>query len=40
LAIDAARVLGATRPPVVIGVGGYSSGPVVSWPRFVAFRRC
>ena len=28
-AIDAARVLGATRPSVVIGVGGYSSGPVV-----------
>ncbi len=27
--IDAARVLGATRPSVVIGVGGYSSGPVV-----------
>jgi UDP-N-acetylglucosamine--N-acetylmuramyl-(pentapeptide) pyrophosphoryl-undecaprenol N-acetylglucosamine transferase len=28
-AIDAARVLSATRPSVVIGVGGYSSGPVV-----------
>ena len=27
--IDAARVLGASRPSVVIGVGGYSSGPVV-----------
>ena len=27
--IDAARVLGATRPSVVIGVGGYTSGPVV-----------
>src|SRR6185503_13798716 len=27
--IDAARVLGATRPSVVIGVGGYSSGPIV-----------
>ena len=27
--IDAARVLGATHPSVVIGVGGYSSGPVV-----------
>jgi UDP-N-acetylglucosamine--N-acetylmuramyl-(pentapeptide) pyrophosphoryl-undecaprenol N-acetylglucosamine transferase len=28
-AIDAARVISATRPSVVIGVGGYSSGPVV-----------
>ena len=28
-AIDAARVLSETRPSVVIGVGGYSSGPVV-----------
>ena len=28
-AIDAGRVISATRPSVVIGVGGYSSGPVV-----------
>jgi len=27
--IDAARVIGRTRPSVVVGVGGYSSGPVV-----------
>ena len=29
-AIDAWRVLSRTKPSVVIGVGGYSSGPVVS----------
>ncbi|HXH24806.1 MAG TPA: undecaprenyldiphospho-muramoylpentapeptide beta-N-acetylglucosaminyltransferase [Vicinamibacterales bacterium] len=29
-AIDAWRVLGRRRPSVVIGVGGYSSGPVVA----------
>ena len=28
-ALDAARVLARTRPSVVLGVGGYSSGPVV-----------
>ncbi len=28
-ALDAARVIGRIRPSVVIGVGGYSSGPVV-----------
>ena len=28
-AVDAAGVIGRTRPTVVIGVGGYSSGPVV-----------
>jgi UDP-N-acetylglucosamine--N-acetylmuramyl-(pentapeptide) pyrophosphoryl-undecaprenol N-acetylglucosamine transferase len=28
-ALDAARVIGRTRPSVVLGVGGYSSGPVV-----------
>ena len=27
--IDAARVIARTRPSVVVGVGGYSSGPVV-----------
>jgi UDP-N-acetylglucosamine--N-acetylmuramyl-(pentapeptide) pyrophosphoryl-undecaprenol N-acetylglucosamine transferase len=27
--IDAGRVIGRTRPSVVVGVGGYSSGPVV-----------
>jgi UDP-N-acetylglucosamine--N-acetylmuramyl-(pentapeptide) pyrophosphoryl-undecaprenol N-acetylglucosamine transferase len=29
-AIDAWRVIGSRRPSVVIGVGGYSSGPVVA----------
>jgi UDP-N-acetylglucosamine--N-acetylmuramyl-(pentapeptide) pyrophosphoryl-undecaprenol N-acetylglucosamine transferase len=29
-ALDAAQVLSRTRPSVVIGVGGYSSGPVVA----------
>jgi UDP-N-acetylglucosamine--N-acetylmuramyl-(pentapeptide) pyrophosphoryl-undecaprenol N-acetylglucosamine transferase len=29
-ALDAALVIGRTRPGVVIGVGGYSSGPVVA----------
>jgi UDP-N-acetylglucosamine--N-acetylmuramyl-(pentapeptide) pyrophosphoryl-undecaprenol N-acetylglucosamine transferase len=29
-ALDAAMVIGRTRPSVVIGVGGYSSGPVVA----------
>jgi UDP-N-acetylglucosamine--N-acetylmuramyl-(pentapeptide) pyrophosphoryl-undecaprenol N-acetylglucosamine transferase len=28
-ALDAALVIGRTRPSVVLGVGGYSSGPVV-----------
>ena len=28
-ALDAALVIGRTRPSVVVGVGGYSSGPVV-----------
>ena len=28
-ALDAAQVLARTRPAVVLGVGGYSSGPVV-----------
>jgi UDP-N-acetylglucosamine--N-acetylmuramyl-(pentapeptide) pyrophosphoryl-undecaprenol N-acetylglucosamine transferase len=30
-ALDAAAVLSRTRPAVVIGVGGYSSGPVVAF---------
>ncbi len=39
-ALDAWRVIVAGGPSVVIGVGGYSSGPVVALPRCAAFRRC
>ena len=37
---DAWRILSRRSPDLVIGVGGYSSGPVCSRPRCVASPRC
>ena len=39
-AIDAWRVLAKQRPDVVVGVGGFASGPVVAVAALPAIRRC
>jgi UDP-N-acetylglucosamine:LPS N-acetylglucosamine transferase len=39
-ALDAWRVISRRRPSVVVGVGGFSSGPVLALAALAATRRC